>query len=215
MDSGGRSVPRGVLTMCKQLTERAADDLLRWVRFVYREGFRSTANLHVAALGTGARDLLDKHGLLTMADDPEVAAVFMEDEVNPYLQYSDARLALHVEWDSRAAEVWARRYPAGSPARMSYAESEWCSWCGRMTDHRSGFHFSDVEGFGEGERVTLDCVGGLATDPRLDPGTPAEGQRIAHGSHGVVDCAGTHNVGVVFDGYEGSVRVPVSMLRRV
>jgi hypothetical protein len=205
--------------MCKQLTERAADDLLRFVRKVRRQslaGGEGLPRLTLDVFANDARCLLAKHGLLTMADDPEVAAaVFMEDEVNPYLQYSDARLALHVEWDSRAAEVWARRYPADSPARMSYAESEWCSWCGRMTDHRSGFHFSDVEGFCEGERVTLDCVGGLATDPRLDPGTPAEGQRIAHGSQGVVDCAGTHNVGVVFDGYEGSVRVPVSMLRRV
>lgn len=32
-----------------------------------------------------------------------------DDEDNPYRFYSDERLLLHIHWDSRAADEWARR----------------------------------------------------------------------------------------------------------
>jgi hypothetical protein len=34
-----------------------------------------------------------------------------EDEPNPYEAYTDEALMVHLDWDSRAAEVWAKRHP--------------------------------------------------------------------------------------------------------
>ena len=65
--------------MCRKLSERAAEDLIAFVREVYRNKWRQDDPHHSAA----ARKVLDKHGLLTLADDPEAAAVFMEDAETP------------------------------------------------------------------------------------------------------------------------------------
>lgn len=70
--------------MCKRLSERAADDLLAFVREVRREeagvpnyAVRGVCYEKLQHLAARALSIMDKHGLLTPADDPEVAAVFM------------------------------------------------------------------------------------------------------------------------------------------
>lgn len=76
--------------MCKRLSERGADDLIAFVRKVRREavapGWPMATLREIDAL---AFDVLAKHGLLTPADDPEVAAVFMKEE--PQERATDAK----------------------------------------------------------------------------------------------------------------------------
>jgi hypothetical protein len=64
--------------------------------------------------------IMDKHGLLTMADDPEVAAVFAEERPP-----CPACLYYYTEGSVPPQHTCEPpRTPASSPARMSYAESE-------------------------------------------------------------------------------------------
>lgn len=81
--------------MCRNLSETAARDLENFVRKVRRTGLVKAGTdggkaAVLASLAESAERLLAKHGLLTPADDPALAAVFMEDEPEP-VECTDSR----------------------------------------------------------------------------------------------------------------------------
>jgi hypothetical protein len=113
--------------MCKRLSERAADDLIAFVRRVHREAYQhERAGDDVGPvwwtlerLSEDAVKLFAKHGLLTPADDPEVARVFMEEE--------PAEVAHFNSGDAHLKSFNERHGIAGSPSRFRYAGSGTCT----------------------------------------------------------------------------------------
>jgi hypothetical protein len=114
--------------MCKRLSERAADDLLAFMRKVMREARntdKSGAFLALHELDNGARHVLAKHGLLTPADDPKVAAVFMEEDAEEPETYTETEGNYRVTRSRATGRVIHEiRIVPGSPSRFQYANKE-------------------------------------------------------------------------------------------
>lgn len=122
--------------MCKRLSERAADDLIAFVREVRREeagvphyAVRGVCYEKLQHLAARALSIMDKHGLLTPADDPDVAAVFMEtpeDEAKHFLRCVRCGKRVSAAKDgcfNPKCESYVRRL-AGSPSRFHYSETK-------------------------------------------------------------------------------------------
>lgn len=131
--------------MCKRPSERAADDLLAFVRrtrrvLADREDLSLDPLLREALddLDSAARHLLAKHGLLTTADDPEVAAVFMDDTgLGPLGVPRHDGKALGVESPSSYTGAYYNPVPGTPEAESRHFPK--CTVCGRrLSAHGDG-----------------------------------------------------------------------------